>query len=91
MFTTDESWDDDEDWVDDEQDDVDEPPWPCPECGAAVPSLSEMCLECGHWLTEADSRAIKLGRGRLEGLKLAAMVLLVALLAFALVGGFMMF
>lgn len=82
---------DDEDWYDDEDDELDDQTWPCPECGADVSSVAEMCPQCGYWLTEADQRAIGSDRSFSGRLKRSVLVLLVALLVFALIGGFMLF
>lgn len=85
---------DDEDWYDydNEYDALDDDEAAlCPECGAAIYADLDHCPECGHWLTEADRRAMETDRSISGRVKLAAVVLLVALLVFVLVGGFLLF
>jgi len=86
-------WDaDDEDWYDDEDDDQldEEEVAPCPECGAPIDVDAERCAECGYWVLELDRQEMRAARSTAGRLKFAAVVLLVVLLGFALLGGFMM-
>jgi predicted nucleic acid-binding Zn ribbon protein len=76
-MTTDDSWDDDEDWCD-EDDQPDERVASCPECGATIYADAEMCPKCGHWLSEADRRAIETGIVRSLWFKIAVVVVLIA-------------
>jgi predicted nucleic acid-binding Zn ribbon protein len=81
----------DEDWYDGEDDDLDEQELaPCPECGAPIELDAEKCHECGYWILETDRPAMGTDRSISGRLKLAAIVLLVVLLTFVFVGGFMM-
>ena len=81
---------DDEDWHH-EDDDADEPETgPCPECGELVYDFGEKCPACGYWLTGADRRRIWRSESVPVWVKVAAVLVLVALilgiLAFAPVG-----
>jgi len=92
---TDDQWNDDEDWYDDEDDSVDasldaQEVVPCPECGAGIEIDAEKCPECGFWILEADRRLMQSDRSVAGRLKLAAVILLVLLLSFAMLGGLMM-
>ena len=72
---------DDEDWYD-EASDVDAT-IPCPECGAAVYDDPGQCSRCGHWLTDADHRALDRDTYPSRRVRLVALFLL-AILIFGL-------
>jgi len=75
---------DDEDWYDDDDELDDEESGRCPECGAAVHSVSDRCPACGYWLTEADRRAMWSGMAKPLWLRITAVVVLAAFLLSAL-------
>jgi ribosomal protein L37E len=74
----------DEDWYDDDDELDDVESARCPECGAAVHSISDRCPACGYWLTEADRRAMWSGTAKPLWLRITAVVVLVAFLLSAL-------
>ena len=49
---------DDEDSYDDEDEPDDFESAECPECGAAIHSVSDKCPACGYWLSAADRRSM---------------------------------
>jgi hypothetical protein len=74
-------FDDDEDWYDDDSGlDADDETAPCPECGAAVSSVSDKCPACGCWITDEDRFATSSGMEKPLWLKVTAVVVLVAFL-----------
>ena len=70
---------DDEHWNDGEDDDVENAAAiPCPECGAELFDDADHCHRCGHWLSEADRRAMWSGTQRPAWIKWVAVVMLTA-------------
>ena len=67
---------DDEDWYDEENDPDDESVQ-CPECGHAVPDISDHCPTCGYWLTDADREAASVGPIKRRWLVVTAWIILV--------------
>ncbi len=77
-----------EDWDDIEEDDEldEEDAVKCPECGADIYIVTDKCLECGFWLSEADRHAMWSGMSQSKGLKFAITVTLFIFSIFLLVG-----
>jgi hypothetical protein len=74
-------FDDDEDWYDDGYGvELDDESAPCPECGAAVSSISDKCPACGCWITDADRFATPSGMKKPLWPKVTALVVLVTFL-----------
>jgi hypothetical protein len=66
---------DDEDWYDDE-DELDDDSVACPECGQAVPGISDHCPTCGYWVTDADRDAASVGSTKRRWLVVTAWIVL---------------
>jgi hypothetical protein len=84
-------WDDDdepEDWSDRDDDESDEGDTaPCPECGRPVDIVTDKCPACGYWLSAADRSTMWSGTGKPLWIKVATVVVLVAIVASLLIAG----
>lgn len=81
--------DDEEDWSktgDDEDADLDSESAPCPECGAAIYADLDHCSQCGHWLTDADHRALDRGSFPSCRVRIVALIILVIFVLVLLAG-----
>jgi uncharacterized paraquat-inducible protein A len=73
---------------DDPDSDLDDDTAPCPECGTQIYADLDHCPKCGHWLTDADHRALDRDTGFFSSrrVRLVALVMLAAFV-FALLAG----
>jgi len=77
---------DDEEWYEDD-DEPDDVPVRCPECGELIPTFLDKCPACGYWLSAADRRRLRSGELKPKWVRLTTIVVLAGIIVALLAAG----